>query len=67
VPELEYHPMPGDRSLPFSEAVRAGNPLFVSGQVGNEPGALTLVSGAWRPERGPGWLGATRIVTGHSS
>jgi 2-iminobutanoate/2-iminopropanoate deaminase len=30
----EYFPMPGTRDLPFSEAVRAGNLLFLSGQLG---------------------------------
>jgi len=30
----EYHPVPGNRGLPFSEAVRAGNLLFLSGQLG---------------------------------
>lgn len=31
--------------LPFSEAVRAGGFLFVSGQVGNRPGTMQLVPG----------------------
>lgn len=32
-------------NLPFSEAVAVGDLLFVSGQIGNKPGELTLVSG----------------------
>ncbi len=36
--------------LPFSEAVRAGNLLFLSGQVGVEPGTGELVEGGIRPE-----------------
>jgi reactive intermediate/imine deaminase len=36
--------------LPFSDAVRAGDLLFVSGQIGNRPGALELVPGGIRAE-----------------
>lgn len=32
-------------TLPFSEAVRVGNLLILSGQIGNRPGALELVPG----------------------
>jgi len=32
-------------SLPFSEAVRVGNLLYVSGHLGNQPGTSQLVSG----------------------
>ena len=35
----------GGRSLPFSEAVRAGDLLFLSGQIGNLPGTLELAPG----------------------
>jgi reactive intermediate/imine deaminase len=31
--------------LPFSEAVRVGHMLYLSGQVGNRPGELSVVSG----------------------
>jgi reactive intermediate/imine deaminase len=31
--------------LPFSPAVRVGNLLFLSGQIGNRPGTTTLVPG----------------------
>jgi reactive intermediate/imine deaminase len=34
--------------LPFSEIVRAGNTLYLSGQIGNEPGTLRLVQGGIR-------------------
>jgi 2-iminobutanoate/2-iminopropanoate deaminase len=33
-PGVEYFPMAGDRSFPFSAAVRAGPVLFLSGQIG---------------------------------
>jgi 2-iminobutanoate/2-iminopropanoate deaminase len=32
-------------ALPFSQAVRAGDFLFLSGAIGNQPGTLTLVEG----------------------
>jgi 2-iminobutanoate/2-iminopropanoate deaminase len=37
-------------SLPFSEAVQLGNVLYLSGQVGNLPGTLTLAPGGIVPE-----------------
>lgn len=36
--------------LPFSEAVRVGDLLFLSGQLGNQPGGLGLVEGGIGPE-----------------
>lgn len=36
--------------LPFSEAVQLGDTLHVSGQIGIQPGTLTLVSGGIVPE-----------------
>jgi 2-iminobutanoate/2-iminopropanoate deaminase len=32
-------------TLPFSEAVRVGNTLYLSGQIGIQPGTLNLVAG----------------------
>ncbi len=37
-------------SLPFSDAVRVGDVLYLSGQVGNVPGTLTLASGGIQGE-----------------
>ena len=37
-------------SLPFSDAVRAGDFLFVSGQIGNAPGKNEVVAGGIGPE-----------------
>ena len=37
-------------TLPFSEAVRVGSTLYLSGQLGIKPGTLTLVSGGIEPE-----------------
>jgi 2-iminobutanoate/2-iminopropanoate deaminase len=36
--------------LPFSEAVRVGDMLYLSGQLGNRPGTLELVPGGIVPE-----------------
>lgn len=64
---LEYHPMPGDLALPFSEAVRAGNLLFVSGQVGTEPGALTLVPGGFEAEARQTLANVKAVLERHGS
>ena len=39
-----------DKSLPFSEAVRVGHLLFLSGQVGNVPGTMSVVPGGIQAE-----------------
>jgi 2-iminobutanoate/2-iminopropanoate deaminase len=47
----KFYPMAaGGARLPFSEAVRLGDVLYVSGQVGNLPGTLTLAPGGIVPE-----------------
>jgi 2-iminobutanoate/2-iminopropanoate deaminase len=38
------------KNLPFSEGVLVGNTLYLSGQLGVEPGTLTLVSGGFSAE-----------------
>lgn len=45
--ELEYYSAPGTEGLdlPFSAAVRAGNTIYISGNIGNLPGKLQLVEG----------------------
>jgi len=51
-PDVEYLNDPADagRKLPFSEAVRAGNLLFLSGQIGVLPGTMDLPPGGIQPE-----------------
>ncbi len=44
-PQFFPSPDPALKALPFSEAVRTGDLLFVSGQIGNAPGTLDLVPG----------------------
>jgi reactive intermediate/imine deaminase len=48
--EVEYHAVEGRANLPFSEAVRVGNTLYVSGSLGNIPGTSNLVEGGIGPE-----------------
>lgn len=45
----EFFPMPGDRPLPFSEAVRVGSMLYLSGQLGTDSTGR-LVPGGIGPE-----------------
>jgi 2-iminobutanoate/2-iminopropanoate deaminase len=51
-PEVAYlsSPTTANLNLPFSEAVRVGDLLFVSGQIGNLPGTLTLAEGGIQGE-----------------
>lgn len=51
-PEVAYLTTPAQDSLglPFSEAVRVGHMLYLSGQVGNRPGELAVVPGGIRAE-----------------
>jgi 2-iminobutanoate/2-iminopropanoate deaminase len=48
--EFLRSPDPALTNLPFSEAVRAGDFLFLSGQIGNVPGTLKLEPGGLEPE-----------------
>lgn len=44
--DVEFLEAPGDtRDLPFSEAVRVGDTIYLSGQLGVKPGTLELVAG----------------------
>jgi reactive intermediate/imine deaminase len=51
-PAIEFLNAPGaaERSLPFSEAVRVGSTLYLSGQIGVRPGTTELVEGGIGPE-----------------
>lgn len=50
--DLEFHAVEnmGDRDLPFSQAVRAGDFLFLSGMIGIDPETGNLVSGGIQAE-----------------
>ena len=46
-PEVVHYPAAplNGQAMPFSEAVRVGDLLFVAGQLGNQPGTRTIVPG----------------------
>ncbi len=46
--EPEY--LGGNPALPFSDAVRVGNMLYLSGKIGNIPGTLELAEGGIQGE-----------------
>lgn len=50
--EVEFLPSSGALAadLPFSEAVRVGDTVYLSGQLGALPGQMTVVSGGIVPE-----------------
>ncbi len=43
--EVEYHSANPNMQLPFSDAVRVGHMLYLSGKIGNIPGTLELAEG----------------------
>jgi len=51
-PEVEFLSTPERRAagLPFSEAVRVGNMLYLSGQLGAAPGTMAVVEGGIQAE-----------------
>lgn len=48
--EVEYYAVSPDLQLPFSEAVRVDNTLYLSGQLGFDPETSRLVEGGIGPE-----------------
>jgi reactive intermediate/imine deaminase len=49
-PEIEYYGVEGGMNLPFSEAVRVGHMLYLSGNIGNIPGTPELAEGGIQGE-----------------
>ena len=49
-PEFMTSDDPARRDLPFSEAVRVGNLVYLSGQLGIVPGSMKLVPGGIKEE-----------------
>jgi len=66
-PEFLPAPEPALRALPFSEAVRAGDFLFLSGQIGNLPGTLQLEQGGVAPEAARALDNIRAILERHGS
>ncbi len=64
-----FFPMPstGGAPLPFSEAVQVGGTLYVSGQIGNLPGTLTLPPGGIIPESRQAIANLQAVVERHGS
>lgn len=56
-----------DLKLPFSDAVRAGGLLFVSGQIGLAPGERALVPGGIAPETRQAIENIKRVLEAHGS
>lgn len=66
---VKYHPTPplDGNPLPFSEAVQLGDTLYVSGQIGNTPGALCLVPGGIAAEARQAMENMKAILCRHGS
>lgn len=66
-PRIEFHDSGTvvPKGLPFSEAVRVGGVLFLSGQIGNEPGSMKLVPGGLGPETGQAMRNIEAILRAH--
>ena len=54
---MEYINSPAAKAvkLPFSQAVRVGDVLYLSGALGNKPGTLELVPGGMAAEARQPW------------
>jgi reactive intermediate/imine deaminase len=67
--ELEYLTSPAFEALelPFSEAVRVGDLIFVSGQIGNLPGSLELAPGGIQAEARQALANISAILERHGS
>lgn len=66
-PRFFRSPDPALASLPFSEAVRYGDLLFLSGQIGNVPGTLALVPGGIEAEAAQALENMRNILTRHGA
>ena len=62
----EFFPLPGDRGLPFSEAVRVGNMLYLSGQLGTDSTGR-LVPGGIGPETRQALQNIAAVLERHGS
>jgi 2-iminobutanoate/2-iminopropanoate deaminase len=63
-PHVEYFPMPGPRPLPFAEAVRVAEMLYLSGQLGtNSTGQL--VPGGIGPETRQALTNVATVLARH--
>ena len=65
--DVEYLPFPTKTTLPFSAAVRVGNVLYVSGQMGTIEGKLELVKGGIEAETRQTLANMKAILERHGS
>lgn len=67
--DLEFYAVQnmGDRDLPFSQAVRAGDFLFLSGMIGIDPETGNLVSGGIQAETRATMEAIKAVVERHGS
>lgn len=63
---VEYHPLPGNRRLPFSEAVRVGDMLYLSGQLGTDS-TMRLVPGGIQAETRQALVNIRAVLERHGS
>ena len=66
-PEFFKSPAAATAALPFSEAVRAGDFLFLAGQIGNLPGGLGLAPGGVQPEARQTMRNIEEVLKRHGS
>lgn len=66
-PEFFLAPDSALRTLPFSEAVAAGDLLFLSGQIGVIPGSLTVVPGGLEAEATQALTNIKGVLERHGS
>ena len=62
----EYYPIPGNNTLPFSEAVRVGDTLYLAGQMGVAEG-LKLVPGGIESETRQALANMKAVLERHGS
>ena len=65
---MEFYASPQARAagLPFSEAVRAGDVLYLSGALGNVPGKMELVPGGLEAEARQIMENIGRVLRAHN-
>lgn len=65
-PEIEFYPLPAGMKLPFSEAVRVGSTLYLSGQMGVDASAK-LVPGGIEAETRQVFANVRAVLERHGS
>jgi 2-iminobutanoate/2-iminopropanoate deaminase len=63
-PQVEYFPVPGQQPLPFAEAVRVGEMLYLSGQLGTDSTGH-LVPGGIGPETRQALTNVATVLARH--